>query len=389
MRPYILAAALGAGLAVPSAMAADLGGNCCADLEERVAELEATAARKGNRKVSLTVYGQVNAGVLWVDPDKDIQDDDVQDATITQSGVDPSYIGFRGDAKIREGYAGGFVIEIDLRQLDVLNSGLFGEPTTRVRQSALYLSTPVGKLTVGKTGQATQGFDEIDLSQTGVVARTLSLQPLADTYLTGIDLPWWDGDYQNVVRYDSPSIGGFVASASWGSAAGGGDNWDVAIRYAGEFGDMRIAGGVGYRHDEDITVDILDITTIKIPLALLDTSRNVFLATGSVQHVPSGLFLTGEYGDQDWSNIDLGVKGWHVKGGIEPKLVDVGRTSFYGEYADQKFDLGPDSASVTMWGVGVVQAIDPAAMHLYAAYRVYDIEGTNISHVMAGARIKF
>lgn len=29
-----------------SAKAADLGGNCCADLEDRVAELEATTARK-------------------------------------------------------------------------------------------------------------------------------------------------------------------------------------------------------------------------------------------------------------------------------------------------------------------------------------------------------
>ena len=35
-----------------SAQAADQGGDCCADLEERVAELEATTARKGNRKVS-------------------------------------------------------------------------------------------------------------------------------------------------------------------------------------------------------------------------------------------------------------------------------------------------------------------------------------------------
>ncbi len=33
-------------------LAADLGGDCCADLEERIAELEATTARKGNRKVS-------------------------------------------------------------------------------------------------------------------------------------------------------------------------------------------------------------------------------------------------------------------------------------------------------------------------------------------------
>jgi hypothetical protein len=28
------------------------GGDCCADLEERIAELEATTAKKGNRKVS-------------------------------------------------------------------------------------------------------------------------------------------------------------------------------------------------------------------------------------------------------------------------------------------------------------------------------------------------
>jgi hypothetical protein len=43
----LLAAAAG-GYAT-QAVAADLGGNCCADLEERIAELEATTARKGNR----------------------------------------------------------------------------------------------------------------------------------------------------------------------------------------------------------------------------------------------------------------------------------------------------------------------------------------------------
>ena len=53
------------GVAMPSAKAADLGGDCCADLEERVAELEATTARKGNRKVSLTITGQVTTGVMY------------------------------------------------------------------------------------------------------------------------------------------------------------------------------------------------------------------------------------------------------------------------------------------------------------------------------------
>jgi hypothetical protein len=52
-----LAIVAAAGVMSTSAMAADLGGDCCADLEERVAELEATTARKGNRRMSLTVYG--------------------------------------------------------------------------------------------------------------------------------------------------------------------------------------------------------------------------------------------------------------------------------------------------------------------------------------------
>src|SRR5256714_15538211 len=56
------------GVAMPSAKAADLGGDCCADLEERVAELEATTARKGNRKMSLTITGQVNRLIMaWGD----------------------------------------------------------------------------------------------------------------------------------------------------------------------------------------------------------------------------------------------------------------------------------------------------------------------------------
>ena len=35
--------------------AADLNGSCCGDLEQRIAELEATTANKGDRKMSLSV----------------------------------------------------------------------------------------------------------------------------------------------------------------------------------------------------------------------------------------------------------------------------------------------------------------------------------------------
>ncbi len=77
MTKYSLSALVAAGLLAgglaTSANAADLGGNCCADLEERIAELEATTARKGNRKVSLTVSGWVGQQVTFWDDGEEIE----------------------------------------------------------------------------------------------------------------------------------------------------------------------------------------------------------------------------------------------------------------------------------------------------------------------------
>ena len=106
-----LAAAAGlfvSGVAMPSAKAADLGGDCCADLEERVAELEATTARKGNRRVSLTITGQVHKSILlW---------DDGHNSG-AYFGLDntnsSSRFSFLGDARISPKMKAGFEIMIE------------------------------------------------------------------------------------------------------------------------------------------------------------------------------------------------------------------------------------------------------------------------------------
>src|SRR5690349_2235620 len=99
------AAILVSGWGLP-AIAADLGGDCCADLEERIAELEATTARKGNRKVSLTVSGWVNENVVWFD---DGNESNVYQGT---NPVEQSRFRFVGEAKITQDYSAGYVLEI-------------------------------------------------------------------------------------------------------------------------------------------------------------------------------------------------------------------------------------------------------------------------------------
>jgi CubicO group peptidase (beta-lactamase class C family) len=100
-----LALVLGVGLfAATPASSADLGGDCCADLEERVAELEATTARKGNRKVSLTVSGWVNESVVWWD------DGVEQNVYVGTNFVEQSRFKFTGEAKIDKEWSAGYIL---------------------------------------------------------------------------------------------------------------------------------------------------------------------------------------------------------------------------------------------------------------------------------------
>ena len=50
----------------------------------------------------------------------------------------------------------------------------------------------------------------------------------------------------DVIRYDSPSIYGFIVSASWGDN----DYSDVALRFKKEWNSIRFAAAVAYQVDE-------------------------------------------------------------------------------------------------------------------------------------------
>ena len=368
-----------------SASAADLGGNCCADLEERIAELEATTARKGNRKVSLTVSGWVTQNVMYWD------DGEESNVYVYDSGETlASNVKFTGSAQISPEWSAGYVLHLEAIGSDGLLLNQNGSTTPQlltgvfrgvaVAQSYWYVkSEKLGKVSVGLVSQASDNtailvdgsgslvpanFVAFDWNNFGArdaagnIGPTLGIGGLAGcSDCNGVPL--------NAVRYDSPTFGGFSVSASWGED----DFWDVAARYAGEFSGFKLAVATAYSESRD-SVDPFN-----------QLANTEFWQVGAyVQHVASGLFLYGAYGDiEDADDVIAGEDNsfWYLKAGIRGKWTPHGATVLYAEY--EQFDNNrptafTTSSEVDLWGLGVVQEIDAAAMSMWLTYRHIESE---------------
>jgi predicted porin len=197
---------------------------------------------------------------------------------------------------------------------------------------------------------------------------------------------WGDcnGLTQNVVRYDSPTFGGFSVSASWGED----DMWDVAARYAGEHHGFKLAAAAAYNEITDNRYN-----NIGGPGGIAVPDMQYFQLGVYVQHVATGLFGLFNYGDLD---VDIAgqpnAETYYFKGGLRTKFNHLGATVFYGEYlngqdggsASVDFGGGPFtvtaadgfSSDLDVWGLGVVQEIDAAAMSVWIKYRNLSVDAS-------------
>ena len=376
--------------ALTPAQAADLGGDCCADLEERVAELEATTVRKGNRKLSLTLSGHVNTGVVYYDQSLA---DGTGDSDIYVFDNDNSMTRFRlrGAAKFKPGWEAGIYIELGIRDGASSNLGpndADNSTSILIRHSNWYMKSPLGRIQVGQGSEAADGITEIDLSGSAIIgyANGDSVLDPSNFGVTGYYSA--DGTRANVVRYDTPTLAGFTLSASWGED----DRWSAAVRYAGEFNGLRVAAGAGYvwsNDEQGLGEDTFD--------------EEKWGASASVWHVPTGIFVTAAYNQLlsqdrvDPVELEEDIDSFYVKAGIRRRFVPLGQTIIYGEYGESDYALvataGDDFLTASdsdFFGFGLVQRVSAAATELYIGYRQYsDSDGDELDVVAAGARIKF
>ncbi|WP_068459130.1 porin [Hyphomicrobium sulfonivorans] len=409
----VAAGLLAGGLSTGSASAADLGGNCCADLEERIAELEATTARKGNRKVSLTVSGWVGQQVMWWDDGYE-SNTYVGDLGATLS----SHFKFTGQATISPGWYAGYVLHVEARNNNSLGlsqdygtAGAVADGVHLLQSFWFVKSDQLGKLSVGLQSQASDNTAIlVDGSGSLVPANwvafdyaSFTIRNSAGPGNTGVR---WvgvggcvgggaigdcNGATQNVVRYDSPTFGGFSVSASWGED----DMWDVAARYAGEHAGFKVAVAAAYNENS---------TELWLGPTAGDTFQ-YFQVGGYIEHVPTGLFVYGAYGNAQYDLAAGESETYYVKAGLRERWSALGHTVLYGEYENNKADglafvqqpIGgaATSSDFDLWGLGVVQEIDAAAMSVWVSYRHVEyndnsaINYEDFQYVKAGALINF
>jgi hypothetical protein len=189
-----------------------------------------------------------------------------------------------------------------------------------------------------------------------------------------------NGGTQNVVRYDSPTYAGFSVSASWGQD----DMWDVAARYAGEHGGFKVAAAAAYSENST------DAQVAAFGWNPTDTQK-YFQVGAYIEHVATGVFAYGAYGHEEMDIATGESQTYYAKAGLRERWNPLGHTVLYGEYEHNRSTdnftvlstgfsnvpnaaLGPNGSEgdFNLWGGGIVQEIDAAAMSIWLSYRHLD-----------------
>jgi hypothetical protein len=417
--------------------------SCCSDLEQRVAELESMVARRGNRAVSLQVTGLVNSAVMAWD------DGGERNAYVVTNDNQRSRFSFVGKAAIDAIWEAGYAIDIGLRAANSKLVTQLGDNDRilrrdfDVRSSIWFLRNKhFGTGFIGTTFAATDRIANSNVTQTsmfdqyaapentglGMFLRSARNGQLNRSLLSwrriigaGGDQPGESQRGFSLLKYVSPTWNGFTAAADWVVT----DFWDVVLRYRKEVHGFDLGAGIGY-----LQLVPGSRTRSVCSIAILDDGGDSpacrqLLGSVSAKHLDTGLFanfgfeytLDGIADDTErFANTGVGDHELLLSGqvGIERKYFSLGETTIYGQYynyggaaptallvrpGDPLNPTGVGSwavwqSNVHIWGAGIAQGIDSAAMILYLNYRrvsgdltLRQLNGAEATGPIAGAPI--
>jgi hypothetical protein len=226
------------------------------------------------------------------------------------------------------------------------------------------------------------------------------------------------------VRYDSPTWGGFRFETSYGTVQDTGiaspdsNFWDIAVFYTADWNSIKISAAYAFTWTEGNASPGLNVsdgnctgnTSLDGGTKVTDCGEATLNQVGaSIMHKPSGLGIYGLYQHEEVGGhytfeaagniLTFGLPDtnvWYVKPFWRKAWSPIGATVLYGEYGQYNdqyggllnniastdfentlpacafpntFDCRVSGSEVQRWGLGVVQEIDAAAMHVFARWQ--------------------
>ncbi|EIJ43067.1 hypothetical protein BegalDRAFT_2211 [Beggiatoa alba B18LD] len=365
-------------------------------LQKRINTLESTGSSGAiitapKPKYGLTLKGHVNRAVMYADDGVD------SDTFFVDNDNSSSRLNIDGKAAVSDDVTVGVAWELEYQSnasnTVVMNQTASNSSETffKERKIELYFdSKTLGRLWLGQGDMASNTTTEQDLSGTSIAGYSL---------LNGLGgaLSFRDSDAVNNpnvatitqvttnfdglsrddrVRYDTPSLGGLMLSAS----ATTGGAWDAAAYLARSFGPVKVAAAGFYADPQD-----------------LKTYESRYGGSASFLYEPIGISLTLAYGQESYdlskSTRDDEATSYYGKLGYQFKGSDVGKTAIALSYGITE-DYNKVDDELSSWGLGLVQNIDKAATEVFFQYQGFSLDrtGTNVEDIfaiMGGARVKF
>jgi len=342
-----------------------------------------TVVTSGNDKISLKLSGHINRAVNV------INDGGRTNLYHVDNNADNTRISLVGTARISDDLALGsrleFAMTADDSSLVSQNSQAPGNLINTKWAELSLRSKTFGKLSLGKGSAASDNTSAEDLSRTDVVLYS-SIPDIAGGILfrqkngvlsssdTNLATVFDSLDGLGVVsrlRYDSPSLFGFILSGSLVSN----QRSDLALTWGGEGYGFQASGAFA-------------LSNPKLPGASLQYDGSY-----SLLHTASGLNLTVSGGLLD-RTVGSDATFAYAKLGWLANLTRLGATAFGVDYAQSR-DMAKQGDTGRSVGGAVVQAFDRYATELYLQYRLFSLDRSaapsvfNINVGTFGARVKF
>ncbi len=339
----------------------------------------------GKKNVKLAITGQVNRAMLFIDDDTNSELLHVDNANSS------TRIRFISKGKLNEDITLGSRLEVQIQSnssgsVNFTDDNGIGAGGFSERYMDITIdSKSLGKLYLGQGDTASNGTSEVDLSGTGVVSySSMSDIGAAIEYRTsagvasGISVgdEWTNMDgmsRDDRVRYDTPTFAGFKLSLSNTS---GGEN-DVALRYKGKFGGVKVAAAAAYANASSTS-----------------GTDDQYDGSISIKH-DSGFNGTFAAGAQDLKGTNQRDPDFfYVKLGYTGNWFSLGSTALSIDYG-QGDDIGAAGREQEIYGFQAVQNVKKLGAQFYfrvSGYELDDSTATSYDDIFTatlGSRIKF